>query len=149
MKDEWARTDFLEHRDRKIQLKRSHKYYYQVQGQMGVSGYLHTYFCVWTLKGELFTEIIQFDAALWNDVISKLIVFFKSYLQRVMLRLRPIEFCLVCENVCLEPDEFDDEEENSINYDTCGNWYHRISVGYDGRETIFVCESCKIFAIDD
>ena len=29
----WEKTDFLEEVDQKVQLKRSHKYYFQVQGQ--------------------------------------------------------------------------------------------------------------------
>lgn len=148
VKDDWAKTDFLEEIDGKIQLKRSHKYYFQVQGQMGISGYHKTYFCVWTSKGDLFLEVIQFDIALWNDIVAKLIVFFKSYLQRVMLHVRPLAFCLTCEKVCLEPDEFDECEHNSINCECCDMWYHWNCVGYDGCEATFVCESCKLLAID-
>ena len=44
----WDKTDFLEKVDGKLRLKRSHKYYIQVQRQMRISGYKRTFFVVWT-----------------------------------------------------------------------------------------------------
>ena len=47
----WSTTDFLEKTD-KIQLKRQHKYYTQVQSQLALTKCKKSYFVVWTAEGE-------------------------------------------------------------------------------------------------
>ncbi|XP_022792263.1 uncharacterized protein LOC111331423 [Stylophora pistillata] len=119
----YKNTDFLETCDGKLQLKRSHKYFFQVQGQMALTGLQTTYFVVWTLKGQPLVEKIDFDINLWKDIIAKLVIFFKGYVQRVLLGLRPLCFCLVCEKPCLEPEEFDcGNSEESIQCESCQIW---------------------------
>lgn len=60
-----------------ITLKREHNYYFQVQGQMAVTGRKWCDFFVWTLKGQSI-ERIHFDEDLWNKVMSKLTHFYVS-----------------------------------------------------------------------
>ncbi|KAK7477395.1 hypothetical protein BaRGS_00031371 [Batillaria attramentaria] len=52
-------------------LKKDHNYYYQVQGQMGISGRSWCDFVVWTLKG-MSVERIPFDEGLWQAILTKL-----------------------------------------------------------------------------
>ncbi|KAK7507753.1 hypothetical protein BaRGS_00000718 [Batillaria attramentaria] len=52
-------------------LKKDHNYYYQVQGQMGISGRSWCDFVVWTLKG-MSVERIPFDEGLWQAMLTKL-----------------------------------------------------------------------------
>ena len=48
-----------------IQLKRSHNYYSQVQGQMAITGRPWCHFVLYT-KNELSIETILFDENFWN-----------------------------------------------------------------------------------
>lgn len=48
--------------------KKNHSFYYQVQGQMGVSGRKWCGFVVWTLKG-MSVEKIMFDEAFWEKMV--------------------------------------------------------------------------------
>ena len=66
---------FCEIVDDKVTLKRSHKYYFQVQGQMGVSGKTWCDFFVWTMKG-CTVERIHFDENLWKEMVQKLTIFY-------------------------------------------------------------------------
>lgn len=70
--DALKETDYLENNNDVIQLKRSHKYYYQ----LAVTGLRRGYFCVWTGKGQPHIETILVDAAWWFHVEQKLILFF-------------------------------------------------------------------------
>ena len=113
VQDGWDKTSFMEKADEQLRLKRTHKYYFQVQGQMGVTGCSRAFFVVWTQKGQPHIEVIEFDAALWQDVVSKLTIFFKTYLQRALLRTRYVLCCVLCGRPCLEPEEFDYDKDNS------------------------------------
>ena len=65
-------------------LKRKHKYYIQVQGLVGVSGYPKSFFSVWTLKDQGFTK---FFLTLHCEIIffeSCLFFIFKSYVRRAL-----------------------------------------------------------------
>ena len=55
----------------KIQLKTNSKYYYQVQGQMAVTGRLYTDFVVFTCHGNLIQRI-KFDSCFWEGMLNKL-----------------------------------------------------------------------------
>ena len=85
------RPDFLVLRNNTIQLKKEHKYYYQVTGLMGVCGIPKCYFLVWTLRG-LHIELIEYDPGFWPNVLLKFELFFKSYMAKVMLGLHVIYF---------------------------------------------------------
>ena len=146
----YEKTDFLEKCEGQLQLKRNNKYFYQVQGQMALTGHQTTYFVVWTLKGQPLIEKIAFDQHLWQDVVSKLVIFFKGYVQRVLLGLRPLCFCSVCEKPCLEPDEFESgDNKESVQCDFCQIWCHCICVGKSfSDEDTFICASCNKIAKD-
>lgn len=51
-----------------LRLKRNHAYYFQVQGQMALSGLGWCDFVVYTFQS-LFVERIMFDSRLWNEVM--------------------------------------------------------------------------------
>lgn len=65
----------LEIKDDFPTLKRSHKYYYQVQGQMGISGAKWCDFVTYTFKG-MVIERIYFDLTFFNEMLLKLEQFF-------------------------------------------------------------------------
>ncbi|KXJ06371.1 hypothetical protein AC249_AIPGENE12226 [Exaiptasia diaphana] len=120
----WQPTDFLERRNNTIQLKREHKYYYQVNGEMAVTGALRCYLLVWTPK-ELHVEVIKFDTGLWESALMKLDLFFKSYMAKVLLGLHVIYFCPTCEKVILEGKELPNySPDNSICCDRFSSWFH-------------------------
>ena len=62
-----------------IQLKRNHNYYYQLQGQLFVSGFEHIDFIVYFGRGKpLFVERIFFDSNLVHtNMIPRLEYFYK------------------------------------------------------------------------
>jgi hypothetical protein len=66
-----------------LQLKRNHKYYYQVQGQLNISNRKSCYFVVYVEeKQNLFVEKINKDEHLWiNTMLPKLKEF---YLENVL-----------------------------------------------------------------
>ena len=139
----WNETSFLEKAYGKIQLKRNHKYYTQIIGQLAMTECEQCYFVVWTTVGPPFVEIIKFDEAHWQDVLRNLVVFYKSYMCKVLLGIRPICFCPNCDKPCLEPNEIDEDNENSICYDSCGMWYHWSCVNVQSEEIKFVCFTCS------
>ena len=114
-----------------------------------LAGYKRTFFVVWTCKGKPHVEVITFDYVFWKEILSKLIVFFKSYVQRVLLNFRSICYCLGCGKVCLEPEEFDNEEQNSIQCESCTLWCHWACTGSEvNPDHSFVCQSCTHKALD-
>ena len=62
-----------------IQLKRSHDYYFQVMGQLAVTGANYCHILVWTLKDRHLEEI-SFDAELWTTMLKKLKDFYHFHL---------------------------------------------------------------------
>ena len=57
-----------------LELSRTHNYYYQVQGQMAITGRPWCDFVVWTPKG-MSVERILFDNDFWDSVKPKLLKF--------------------------------------------------------------------------
>lgn len=55
----------------KIKLKRNHSFYYQIQGQLQITGRKYCIFILWTLKGLLY-EKIEKDDDFWKSIFSKL-----------------------------------------------------------------------------
>ena len=71
---------FMEEVDGKPKLKRTHKYYSQVQGLMGVTGAKWCDFVVYTSKG-MSIERISFDPQFWNELKGMLTMYyFKHFL---------------------------------------------------------------------
>ncbi|CAH1155497.1 unnamed protein product [Phaedon cochleariae] len=65
-------------------LKRTDKYYYQVQGQLFVTGRSICYFIVWTQFGLLYEQITK-DEGLWNEMFPKLKEFYFQHLLPTIL----------------------------------------------------------------
>ena len=113
--DNWHQTDFLTETDGVVKLKTDHSYYYQITGQMAITGSSRCFFVVWTTQ-ELHVEIVHFDAVFWGSVLQKLDVFFKSYMVKVLLGIQTIYFCPTCEKVILEGHEIPEgsDEKNCV-----------------------------------
>ena len=58
-----------------VMLKRTHDYYYQITGQLALTGAQFCDFVVWT-EVDMFIERVHFDAELWDDMKSKLAHFY-------------------------------------------------------------------------
>ncbi|XP_013415512.1 uncharacterized protein LOC106177314 [Lingula anatina] len=56
--------------DGTLQLKKNHKFFYQVQTQMAVAQVECAFFVVWTKKG-IHVERILFDTDFWNNILAK------------------------------------------------------------------------------
>ena len=61
--------------DNNIRLHSNHRYFYQVQGTMAITGASFCDFIVWTPKS-LERVVIKFDQQLWQDTHSKLTDFY-------------------------------------------------------------------------
>ena len=83
----WNETSFLEKRDGKIQLKRNHKYYTQIIGQLAMTDCKQCYFVVWTTVNPPLVETITFDEAYWQAVLQNLVIFYKSYMSRIDINI--------------------------------------------------------------
>ncbi len=71
-------VEYLELKDNQVRLKRNHKHYYQIQGQMAVTDRTYGYFFVYTSHGN-HLERIEYDAELWSQTKATLCSFWKSY----------------------------------------------------------------------
>lgn len=75
-------------------------------GLMGVCGIFKCYFFVWILM-ELYIEVIEFDFGFWLNVLLKFELFLRYIIMvKVMFGLYVIYFCVVCEKLILEGEEF-------------------------------------------
>ena len=77
--DVYKKFDFLELVDGNLRLKRSHKYFSQVQGQMLVCGVQQCYFIVWTQLNKPLYEKILLDHTHCDALVKKLTIFYKTY----------------------------------------------------------------------
>ena len=100
----WQKTQFLEFNENQIRLKRTHKYFDQILGQMAITGCTQTYFVVWTGKGLPLIEKGVFAQDHWDKIRSSVILFFKTFLQNFLLGFKSIYTCPVCSKYILEVD---------------------------------------------
>ena len=145
IEESWHKTDFLEKKDGKIRLKQNHKYYSQVTGQIAITGLKFTYFVVYTKKS-LHVEEIVFDNNHWLKVLESLIVFFKIYIQQYLLGIIQIFMCPMCDKPCLNKNEFESDEENSIRCNICNAWFHWGCSGITNAANVngeFKCLLCQ------
>ena len=56
-------------------MKKEHRYYYQIQGQMAVTGRMKCFFIAYTYKG-IYTMEIDFDPLFWEIAERKLNSFY-------------------------------------------------------------------------
>lgn len=72
-----------------MELNRDHAYYYQVQGQMNITGREKCYFVVYVTDDDTFIEEIPIDRKLWNDVLlPKLTIFYNDCILEEIARRR-------------------------------------------------------------
>jgi hypothetical protein len=148
-KDVYRHVDFLEEHDGSPRLKRSHRYYTQVQAQMWVCGASHSFFVVWTLGHRPLYEEIKLDKDFMTKLINNLTMFYKAYVVPCILGYRDILQCPKCEKVILEEAEINcTATENSICCDACNTWWHLPCAGLtelcvESLDT-WLCFSCLI-----
>ena len=72
----------LEHSERGPRLRRDHKYYAQVQGEMAIMGTTWADFVEWTdaKQSNCFIERICFDAKFVSEMMPKLVEFFVKHI---------------------------------------------------------------------
>lgn len=73
-----ANLDYLTCDDKTVRLKQRHDYYFQIQGQMGITGVEQAIFFVFTHHGH-YVEMIEFDSALWEQMLYKFNYFWYKY----------------------------------------------------------------------
>ena len=147
VKETFDRVDFLEDHNGKPRLKRSHKYYTQMQAQMWVCGVNHGFFIVWTLGGPPLYERVELDMEFCLNVVNNITLFYKSYVLPCLLGYRDIYQCPKCDKVILEEDEISDSaNENSVCCDSCGTWWHLpcadLTMNAADALDSWVCQSC-------
>ena len=151
VKDTFDQVDFLEDFHGKPRLKRSHKYYTQMQAQMWVCGVCHGFFIVWTQGGPPHYERVELDMEFCLNVVNNITLFYKSFVLPCLLGYRDIFDCPKCNKVILEADEISDSaKENSICCDTCGTWWHLpcadVTMSTADALDSWVCQSCLVDA---
>ena len=148
--DAFKELDYLEEREGKICLSKSHKYYSQVTTQTALLGANYAFFVVWTPIGDPFIEKIDFDSSHWAELERNAKIFFKSYVVSVLLKRREILFCATCENPCLEPEEMDGTEGCIIECSTCLLWHHWSCVDLStSPKGDWICNACISSAMND
>jgi hypothetical protein len=91
---------------------------------MAVTGMFKTFFVVWTTRG-IIVELIKYDLEFLTRLLHNLKIFFKSYMVKVLLHIRSIFFCSLCDNVIFESEELTPEsDENGVCCDLCRGWSH-------------------------
>jgi hypothetical protein len=149
--------DFLDVSDpAKMIIKRSHKYFTQIIGQMAVTQKKLGYFVVWTKK-DMFVEVINTDEVLWEKVERNLAIFFKAYVCPILLDIKQLYCCGTCEGILLNENEISEKEEqdhNSINCDHCMLWFHLKCQKITVKEAEKLpdewhCDSCLLSLLND
>ena len=62
-----------------FKLKEETSWYYQIQGQMGISGIHATDLVIYTSKGILIVRV-EFNAEFWQRIVNKLQLFFAKFI---------------------------------------------------------------------
>ncbi len=68
---------FLEKDGDKICIKKTHSYYYQIQGQLGISKMNSCYFIVYTFH-DLYVEKVDFNPVFYAEMVAKLQDFYEK-----------------------------------------------------------------------
>lgn len=74
-----GKLKFLESQSGNLRLRKTHNYYFQVQGQLRVTGRSHCYFVVWTPKGLIYDKIDRDDDFFNDEMKDKLGLFFSIF----------------------------------------------------------------------
>ena len=140
--DVYKRVEFLEDVVGEPRLKRSHRYYTQMQAQMWATGLDHGYFVAWTQGHKPLYERVEFDGDFCASVVMNITLFYKAYVLPCLLGYRDIYQCPKCEKVILEEPEISEPaKENSACCDSCNTWWHLPCAGQT-QNTVASMESC-------
>ena len=71
----WIDHSIVSRKNGKPKLKHTHNYYYQVQGQLAITGRLWCDFIIYTAK-DICVERILFDSEFWSSMEAKLVDFY-------------------------------------------------------------------------
>jgi len=67
--------------DKQLHLKTNHSYYYQIQGQLGITGRKKCFFVVYT-GSDVFIEEVVFDSEYWAVcMVPRLALFYNKHLR--------------------------------------------------------------------
>jgi len=80
-----------------------------------------------------------------DKVLANLIVFFKSTMQSYILGFTSIFICPICDKPCLQENEFELDDENSIECAKCLIWYHWKCCNIASKQDDFMCAFCEDF----
>lgn len=93
----------------------THKYYAQIQGQMGCAGVDKAFFVVWDpVAASPNVELILFDKLFWDDMMKSLVIFFKQFVIKYLLGICSIIFCDICAKPCLQENKSSQLSEKSF-----------------------------------
>ena len=132
---------FMEKAGDQIVLKKSHKYYAQVQGQMACVGFERSYFVVWDPVSTVpHIEVVMFDKRFWDDVVTSLNIFFKQFVLEHLLGIAAVSLCAICGKHCLEENEMKSDTEASFKCRLCEATFHNKCCS----NISLVCEGCTL-----
>ncbi|XP_061174226.1 uncharacterized protein LOC133183284 [Saccostrea echinata] len=145
--------------DGELEIKKNHRYFCQVQGQMAITKRMWCDFFVYSCNGT-FNKRINFEEEYYADVQVNLIDFFKTFIapkfmEKQDMLATPMEvessgdtyFCLICKNQIHEQENVKSFGQRSICCDICNNWYHFKCVGMSksvlSSTSTWLCQTCK------
>ena len=149
--------DYLGYVDGRLEIKKSHKYFCQVQGQLAVTQRQWCDFFVYSCNGT-FLERVLYEESYYKEVHENLIFFFKSFIAPKILEGPSLEsstlvndqisedissptmavevqqsgsvcFCVICKNQVFEKENIKSFGQRSICCDLCDTWFHFSCVG--------------------
>jgi hypothetical protein len=153
--------------DGKLEIRKKHKYFCQVQGQMAISKRMWCDFFVYSCNGT-FLRRINFQEDYYANVQSNLVDFFKTVIAPKCIEQKmcvspcnvssdnvsrefecePMEvengegdvcFCLICKNQIQEQENVKSFGQRSICCDMCENWFHFKCIGM--TKSVLSCTS--------
>ena len=87
--------DYLVSDNSITKLKERHSYYFQVQGQMGITEIKQAIFFIYTHHG-YFIQFIEFDSDLWKQMIFKFNYFWSKYIAPEILNSNRVHNSTSC-----------------------------------------------------
>lgn len=150
-----------------LEIKKNHRYFCQIQGQMAICKRMWCDFFVYSCNGT-FSKRINFQEDYYSNVQSNLIYFFKTFIAPKCIEeemcasacivcpdkvseeseCEPMEvedgegdvyFCLICKNQIQEQENVKSFGQRSICCDMCDNWFHFKCIGMS--KSVLSCTS--------
>ncbi|KAK3106464.1 hypothetical protein FSP39_020531 [Pinctada imbricata] len=156
--------DYLKFDNHVFVLKKNHKYFCQIQGQMAITGRKWCDLCVYTCNGT-HVQRVHFDDTYFANVTRQLVHFFNKfiaveYIQRKQSTAGNVVehvdsgepgdtyFCTLCNCQILEQENISSFSQRSICCDKCHGWFHFKCVGMTEsmlNETLqWFCKGCLV-----